>query len=886
MKRVSLLFIPWLAFSLAAMATDLFNVSSTMKSSDPTQLGRLSRSSIPSDWSAPKTFPGTLNASTSYHYEVFAVNVVSSTFVQITVDDPAGVFFASAYLDSYSPASESTNYLGDEGFSGNDFAGDPGYFQIVVPANHTLVVVVNDTIANNGGVGASFTLRVQGFADTRYTSVSPSPALQITKTHAGAFTPGQQGAYTITVSNAAGAGMTSGVVTVTEMPPSGLALMSMSGAGWSCPAGGATCMRNDGLAAGASYPAILATVNVAANVTTPVVNSATVSGGGSPPASAFDSTTFVQPVPVLSVTKTHAGNFSLGQQGAVYTVTVSNHAGMPPTSGTVSVSEALPSAMSLVSMAGPGWTCGLGSCTRADALAGGASYPPITVTVNVAGSAASPQVNTVIALGGGSAGATASDSTVLVAAPFLGNDEVASAIAVSSLPPSLTEGTATATSNPADPVHSCTGLKDSKTVWFRLVPAFTGRVVVDTLGSSYSTVLSAYQGTVGASTEIACAATNTIGIVQSEIVLQVNSGQVYYVEISAFGASGLGGTLNLHFGTAAVPMLSIAKTHSGSFARATPNATYTVTVSNAAGAAPTNGAAVTVAESVPSGLTLVSMAGTGWDCQSPGPQCVRRDALAAGSSYPPIIVTVQVAANATSPQVNTVTVSGGGSFLARVSDPTILVTDTIPPTTTASPAPPANSNGWNNTNVVVTLTAVDNSGGSGVKQIQYSLSGAQTLGPQIVPGNTTAVNISAEGSTTITYFATDNAGNVEQAKTLTVKIDKTPPVISGMPAAGCTVWPPNHKLVRVAVVAASDALSGLAPGSFTVTGTSNEPIDPSDPAIVITPNGSGGFVVQLQADRLGTGNGRVYALTAAASDLAGNTATVTVACTVPHDQDQ
>jgi hypothetical protein len=171
-----------------------------------------------------------------------------------------------------------------------------------------------------------------------------------------------------------------------------------------------------------------------------------------------------------------------------------------------------------------------------------------------------------------------------------------------------------------------------------------------------------------------------------------------------------------------------------------------------------------------------------------------------------------------------------------------------------------------------------------VKQIQYFLSGAQTLGPQVVPGSTAAVAISAQGATNLTYFATDYVGNVEQAKTLTVKIDKTPPLISGMPTAGCTLWPPDHKLVQVAVVTASDSVSGLAPGSFTVKGASNEPIDPTEPAIVITPNSSGGFVVQLQADRLGGGNGRVYTVTASASDLAGNTTNLTATCTVPHDQ--
>jgi hypothetical protein len=212
-----------------------------------------------------------------------------------------------------------------------------------------------------------------------------------------------------------------------------------------------------------------------------------------------------------------------------------------------------------------------------------------------------------------------------------------------------------------------------------------------------------------------------------------------------------------------------------------------------------------------------------------------------------------------------------------------IVGDTTPPTTTATQSPTPNPNGWNNTNVTVNLNAVDNPGGSGVKEIHFSLTGAQT-GSIVVAGSTATVTITAEGTTTLTYFAIDNAGNQEVRKVVTIKIDKTPPVISGMPAPGCTLWPPNHKFVQVATVTATDALSGLAPGSFKVNGASNEPSDPNDPQIVITPNGSGGFIVQLQADRLGTGTGRVYTLTATAADLAGNQATATAICTVPHDQ--
>src|SRR5207302_4357791 len=203
--------------------------------------------------------------------------------------------------------------------------------------------------------------------------------------------------------------------------------------------------------------------------------------------------------------------------------------------------------------------------------------------------------------------------------------------------------------------------------------------------------------------------------------------------------------------------------------------------------------------------------------------------------------------------------------------------------TTASASPGPNGTGWNKTNVTVTLNSVDDSGGSGVKQIQYELTGAQSVDMQIVTGSAASVTLSAEGMTTLNYFCTDKAGNAEQSKALTVQIDKTPPVVSGLRASGCTLWPPNNQMVQVATIAAADALSGLAPGSFQVTGSSSEPSDPSKPDVVLIPNGSGGYVIQLRARRLGSGTGRIYTLQATVTDLAGNTVTSTSTCTVPRD---
>jgi hypothetical protein len=130
--------------------------------------------------------------------------------------------------------------------------------------------------------------------------------------------------------------------------------------------------------------------------------------------------------------------------------------------------------------------------------------------------------------------------------------------------------------------------------------------------------------------------------------------------------------------------------------------------------------------------------------------------------------------------------------------------DATAPTTTAAVSPAANAHGWHKGPVTVDLAATDNPGGSGVKELHFDLDGASSGAPVVVPGDSVSVDISAEGATTLTYFAVDHAGNEEAPTTLTVRLDQTPPSIAGLPAAGCTLSPPNHKLVQVATVSASD----------------------------------------------------------------------------------
>ncbi len=142
------------------------------------------------------------------------------------------------------------------------------------------------------------------------------------------------------------------------------------------------------------------------------LGSAQVTTGSSCSAN-INTTVSVNP-PVLSITKTHSGNFAQGQENATYQVLVSNAAEAGSTTGTVTVTEQVPSGLSLVSMnGGATWNCSANTCTSSVVLAGGQSYPAITVTVNVASNATSPQVNAVSVSGGGSAKASTTDSTII-----------------------------------------------------------------------------------------------------------------------------------------------------------------------------------------------------------------------------------------------------------------------------------------------------------------------------------------------------------------------------------------------------------------------------------------------------------------------------------------
>ena len=153
-------------------------------------------------------------------------------------------------------------------------------------------------------------------------------------------------------------------------------------------AGGRALHAERRVGGGASYPVLTLTVTVATTAPASVTNAAAVRGGGETNTvndAVSDATTINPPAPAdLTLAKIHTGTFTQGQVGATYSLTVTNLAGSGLTTGTVTVTDTVPTGLTATGIAGAGWTCTQpsGPCTRGDALAGGAIYPALTLTVN------------------------------------------------------------------------------------------------------------------------------------------------------------------------------------------------------------------------------------------------------------------------------------------------------------------------------------------------------------------------------------------------------------------------------------------------------------------------------------------------------------------------
>lgn len=191
--------------------------------------------------------------------------------------------------------------------------------------------------------------------------------------------------------------------------------------------------------------------------------------------------------------------------------------------------------------------------------------------------------------------------------------------------------------------------------------------------------------------------------------------------------------------------------------------------------------------------------------------------------------------------------------------------DTTPPLIVPAISGTAGADGWYRSDVKVKWTVSD-----------------PESGIQAAAGCYDSVT-TTEGVTALSCSATNNAG-LTSSVPLMIKIDKTAPTFIGTPSA-CSLWPPDHKMERVAIISARDVGTSNVV-AFDVTVSSNEPAEglgdgDVTPDVAVSGDALESREVHLRRERSAVGTGRVYTLSASASDAAGNVNTITVSCVVP-----
>lgn len=157
--------------------------------------------------------------------------------------------------------------------------------------------------------------------------------------------------------------------------------------------------------------------------------------------------------------------------------------------------------------------------------------------------------------------------TLQVVAPAPPNDSFAAAINVPAVSFIDVQDASGATTQAMDPLPPCVtqytsaqgntgGQKNGvyNTIWYQFTPVFSANLEVDTIGSSYDTVLSVWTGQPGSLTNIACNDDIQPGVVvQSQIQsVALTAGKTYYIMVSSFGPPdpnpiALGGKSFLNF---------------------------------------------------------------------------------------------------------------------------------------------------------------------------------------------------------------------------------------------------------------------------------------------------------------------------------------------------
>jgi CSLREA domain-containing protein len=158
--------------------------------------------------------------------------------------------------------------------------------QTVVPNANLFVQngsTYNPTLSVTGVAAGAATITVtvsaggDSMSDTFVMTVTGQADLMVSKSHTGNFHKGGSGTYTVTVTNQ-GSVATSSTITLTDSPPVGMTITSITGSAWTCNIATGVCTRTLAIGPGAAST-LSVTVSIATDAASSLTNSVTVSGG-------------------------------------------------------------------------------------------------------------------------------------------------------------------------------------------------------------------------------------------------------------------------------------------------------------------------------------------------------------------------------------------------------------------------------------------------------------------------------------------------------------------------------------------------------------------------------------------------------------------------------
>jgi len=506
-------------------------------------------------------------------------------------------------------------------------------------------------------------------------SVVRSADLSISKTHdsADTFVPGIDVHYTIAVANSG----PSDAVTpeVTDTLPSYLSYVSVSGTGWSCTHSGqdVTCTMTSDLAAGTSASSITLVATIASSYAgAHVDNTAHVSSTTPDPVpannSSTDSSTSGTASADLSIAKSHTGSFTAGTTGS-YAISITNSG--PSDAAAPRVVDTLPTGMSYDSSSGSGWSCSatgqVVTCDRSSVLEAGGSDSGLSIAVLVSSDVSPGTLTNSAAVSSitpdpDPANNTSEDITTIVTSADLSITKSHTGDFTPGVDASYTLQVSNAGPSDAD-----------APIVLDTLPS--GETLVSATGTNWSCISSGQ--------DITCTMTGTLGAgTPAEAITLTVALDSAYTGSSIDNTATVSSTTsdpvpanNSSTDTATVTPsadLSIVKSHTAATFTPGQDATYSITVSNAG---PSDSAAPSVSDALPSEETYVSATGSGWTCNpatSSGITTVTCDltgSLAAGSASSPnqagvITLTVHL-----DPSTTATTISNTASVSSTTDDP-------------------------------------------------------------------------------------------------------------------------------------------------------------------------------------------------------------------------